>query len=93
LNTVCQIAISKAAINRIAEFCVADYKPDALDEPAPIMADEFAELYLRYRLRYENLSNNKSVLGTIAFNGGKLPVYDDENDDVKRITVKPRTSF
>jgi len=86
-----QIILNKEEINAITVNCIADFNRDALKAPTPIMADEIAEVHLGYHVRYEHLSHNDSILGTIAFNEGKIPVYDPKREDIKYIKVKAKT--
>ena len=86
-----QLRLSKEHINMLALRCIADYNPEALKTPMPVMAEEIAEIHLGYDLRYEYLTHNESILGTIAFNAGTIPVYDPKRHDVKYINVKAKT--
>ena len=86
-----QLILNKDEINQIALKCIAAHNRKALQTPMPIMADEIAEILLGYTLRYERLTHNESILGTIAFNSGELPVYDAERNDIKYIKVKEKT--
>ena len=85
-----QIILNKCEINQIAMQCIAAHNREALLTPMPILADEVAELLLGYTLRYERLSHNESILGTIAFNSGEIPVYDVERDDIKYIKSRKK---
>jgi len=86
-----QLILNKSEISQIATRCIAAHNREALLTPMPIMADEVAELLLGYTLRYEHLTHNESILGTIAFNSGQMPVYDAERNDIKYIKVKENT--
>jgi hypothetical protein len=86
-----ELILSKKAIETIACFCLQLFCPNALKEPTPVFADEFIENFLQYNLRYEHLSNNHSVLGTIAFRAGELTIYDAEHNDIMPITVDKHT--
>jgi Zn-dependent peptidase ImmA (M78 family) len=83
--------LSKTRIESIAMRYIRDYKPKALQDPHPISADEFVECYLGYKIRYENLSHNQSILGMTITDGGNIPIYDKESNSVSHIQVEAKT--
>ena len=86
-----RLMLSKRDIETIADAVLQDFKPQALKDPIALSADEFLEQYLGCHLRYENLSNNGSILGMVVYNGGKLIVYDKDNDNIEEIFLRGKT--
>lgn len=86
-----KLILSREQINSIAEMYIKDFKAEALKTPTPLEADEFVEQYIGYKMRYEYLSHNQSILGTIVFNGGQLTVYDAEKENIKKVHIDPET--
>lgn len=85
------LILNKQEINTITSKCLAEFDREVLRTPMPIMVEEIAELMLGYTLRYEHLSHNQAILAAIAFNAGRVTVYDDVKDDIKYIDVEDKT--
>lgn len=86
-----RLVLSKNDIEYIASSVLRDFKPQALKEPMALSADEFIEQYLGFKIRYEHITNNQSILGMVTFSGGRMIVYDAETDGIREIFVDEKT--
>ncbi|GAB6152013.1 hypothetical protein JCM17380_07630 [Desulfosporosinus burensis] len=70
--------MSAKEMDELAELLIMDYKPTLIKEPQPINYEHFLELYLGVNLRYTDITANATILGMIAFDDGRVQVYDNE---------------
>lgn len=77
-------------IDSCAEVLINKFKPDLLTTPAATPVESFIESFLGLQIDYQNLSQDKSILGIITFNDGIVDVYDEANNK-KQIKAKRGT--
>ncbi|MHB1654395.1 MAG: ImmA/IrrE family metallo-endopeptidase [Desulfitobacteriaceae bacterium] len=70
--------MSAKEMDELAELLIMDYKPTLIKDPQPINYEHFLELYLGVNLRYTDITANATILGMIAFDDGRVQVYDNE---------------
>ena len=83
--------LSKKDIEDIAEQIFYSYKSGKASKDRVIDLDHFIECHLGLEMDYQDLSHDKSILGMIAFDNCKVPVYDPEQNKAKRIIVNQGT--
>lgn len=80
-------------IDGLAEDLLKDYKPQLLEEPAPINYLHFLESYLGANVEFMDIHyEDKPIWGATAFNEGEcLKVFDRENSHTIPRKLKKRT--
>ena len=79
--------MSAKEMDGLAELLINDYKPALIKEPQPINYEHFLELYLEVNLQYTDITADETILGMIAFDDGKVQVYDSELGSEKSIEI------
>ncbi|MBC2727101.1 ImmA/IrrE family metallo-endopeptidase [Desulfosporosinus sp.] len=83
--------MSAKEMDELAELLINDYKPALIKEPQPINYEHFLEVYLGVNLQYTDITADASILGMIAFDDGRVPVYDNEVGREKSIEITEGT--
>lgn len=84
--------ISKDEMDRLGEALVADFCPEALEQPMRLDIDRFIRDYLGMSMDYKHLSNNGVYLGMTVFcDSDMVPVYDAVKKEADFISVEAGT--
>jgi Zn-dependent peptidase ImmA (M78 family) len=83
--------LSKYEIEEMAEMIIRDYDEDIYSNPKSLDIEHFSEYYAELELDYQDLTNNKSILGMTVFNDCYIPVYDAVHNKAKKIPVHEGT--
>lgn len=83
--------LSAAGLERIGEEVLADFCPDALNNPTVIDVDRFLTNYLGLKQDFQYLSHCGLYLGMTVFQDCKIPVFDPIQWQAKAIAVEAGT--
>ena len=84
--------LSKNEIDSIGERLVTDFCAAALEQPAAVNIDLFAQSYLGLKQDFQYLSHNGIYLGMMVFHDtNKIPVYDPAANRAEYISAGANT--
>jgi hypothetical protein len=72
---------------------ICDAAPNALDTPAPLDVERFAELYLGLNIEYKALRRDHKILGLTVFGDGVVSVMDKTGQRQISLEVSEGTVF
>ena len=79
--------MSAKEMDELAEMLINDYKPALIKEPQPINYEHFLEVYLGVNLQYLDITADATILGMIAFDDGRVQIYDNALGCQKSIEI------
>lgn len=81
--------LSKVEIENIAERCLLDFCPEALETPQPVDEDRFLTEYLGLTQDFKYLSHCGIYLGMTVFeDSNKIIIYDEATNRAEYISAK-----
>jgi len=81
-------------IDEFAHAVLADYKPHLLAEPGTVNYMHFLESYLGATIEFHDIYSDEPdqpILAMTVFSGGKVRVFDRENECISYVNVAERT--
>ncbi|MBE5772307.1 MAG: ImmA/IrrE family metallo-endopeptidase [Clostridiales bacterium] len=74
-----------------ARDLIIDFNPELLTVPQKVDMERLVECYLRANLELHTITSKQAILGITIFNGGVIPIYDQQKEEYTLLGVPPRT--
>lgn len=86
--------VSNMEIDEYAHAVLADYRPKLLRSPGKVSYQHFLESYMGKEIEFYDIYTkdpDRPILGMTAFEKGRIRVFDEDEETVKRVLVKENT--